>query len=88
MIRISSSKFDYKCPEVVYIIGSGPSLSATHQKIPDDAYRVYLNGAVNIKDSKPDIWFCHCQTVPKNKWWKDTYKKYQNVIVTGKQRRS
>ena len=83
MIRISSSKFDYKCPEVVYIIGSGPSLSATHQKIPDDAYRVYLNGAVNIKDSKPDIWFCHCQTVPKNKWWKDTYKKYQKISMLG-----
>jgi len=83
MIRLGTDKFDIKCPDTVYIIGSGPSLNRTHSLIPDDAYRVYLNGAVIAKDAKPDVWFVHCQTVPKNDWWMSAYKKFNRVSFFG-----
>ena len=83
MIRITSKKFDLKTPEKVYIIGSGPSAKHTHEKIPTNAYRVYLNSAINLEESKPDVWFAHCQTVINTSWWKDTYKKYHNISMFG-----
>ena len=83
MIKLGTDKFDLKCPETIYVIGSGPSLKYTHDVIPQDAYRVYLNGAIMVDNAKPDIWFGHCQTVPKNDWWMTAYKKYHNISFFG-----
>ena len=83
MIHISNEKFDLELPNRIYLIGSGKSLNKNHALIPDDAYRVYLNGAINYKDAKPDLWFAHCQNNVKHNWWLDTYRKFHSISFFG-----
>lgn len=83
MIHFLSDRSKLKLPDTIYLIGSGPSVSEFHSKIPEDAYRVYLNGAINIDSAKPDLWFAHCQNILSEDWWKPTYKKHQKISFFG-----
>lgn len=83
MIHILSDKFDLELPKKVYLIGSGKSINQTHQRIPENDYKIYLNGAVTLKHAKPDLWFAHCQNNLKHDWWKPAYKQNYNISMFG-----
>ncbi len=83
MIHISNKESRPRLPEKIYLIGSGKSLNDNHDRIPDNAYRVYLNGSVAIDGAKPDLWFAHCQSNPTKNWWMQAYKKHYNISFFG-----
>ena len=83
MKRLGTSDFDLKLPKTVYLVGSGPSVLQNYERIPDEAYTIALNGAVQLPALKSDLWFAHCQRNFEQDWWEETYKNYQGTKFFG-----
>jgi hypothetical protein len=89
MRRFGTPEFDLKLPNTVYIVGSGPSVLDHYKRIPEDAYIIALNGAVNLPGLKTDLWFAHCERNIEQSWWKETYQnhtgpKFFGSFITGR----
>jgi hypothetical protein len=81
--RFGTPAFDLKLPKTVYIVGSGPSVLDHYKRIPEDAYVIALNGAINLPDLKTDLWFAHCQRNVEQEWWEETYQNHKGPKFFG-----
>jgi len=56
-------------PHTVFVVGSGPNGLKHYKDIPESAYVIAVNSAINYLPRKPDMWLCADGMTPSRDWF-------------------
>ena len=74
----------FNIPTDIYVVAPGPNGLAHIERIPDDAFIIVVNKAIELP-LKPMLWLCAEPTVAKTDWFKENYDVNKHIACFWKE---